>query len=201
MRFDHTKEQCVSVYVRRGDKHTEMTLIEDETVFFNLAKKLWDKLPDTGTQTPVMFIGKYLTLLPITLLPSYTILPTLSYPHSSLIPSSLLPLPLPPPLLPLTSLPLTLLPPPSYLTLIGSEDPKVIESAKRWGVASHWNVRYSNLFDRNNVSAFLNMDKQIELRKKSKLSHDEWEYFSMVKPTYSTLKYILNPHIYLLNPL
>jgi hypothetical protein len=94
MRFDHTKEQCVSVYVRRGDKHLEMKLIEDETVFFNLAKKLWDKLPDTGTQTPVMFIG--------------------------------------------------------------SEDPKVIESAKRWGELSHWNVRYSNLFDRNNVSAFLN---------------------------------------------
>jgi hypothetical protein len=40
MQFDQEAEQCVSVYVRRGDKHLEMKIIEDETVFFEAARSL-----------------------------------------------------------------------------------------------------------------------------------------------------------------
>jgi hypothetical protein len=64
MQFDMEKEICVSVYIRRGDKHLEMKMIEDETVFFEGAKMLWNnlKLNDSSTNIThqkdgIMFIG------------------------------------------------------------------------------------------------------------------------------------------------
>ncbi|KAJ1435210.1 hypothetical protein B484DRAFT_446216 [Ochromonadaceae sp. CCMP2298] len=118
MRFDQNNEQCVSVYIRRGDKHLEMKIIDDETKFFDMAKRLWDTLPATGTQQPVMFVG--------------------------------------------------------------SEDPGVMESAIRWGAASHWTVRYSDLFDRSAVSTHLNAEQMEKLRQTTGLQHDQWEYFAMI---------------------
>ena len=54
--FDHTKDQCVSVYIRRGDKHAEMKFVEDIDMFFNAAKRAWEhmrigspSLPKDGT--------------------------------------------------------------------------------------------------------------------------------------------------------
>jgi hypothetical protein len=59
--FNQEKEKCVSVYVRRGDKHLEMKLIDDFTVFFDSAKLLWQGLVDQGvaekTAPGVMFLG------------------------------------------------------------------------------------------------------------------------------------------------
>mmetsp|Transcript_2120 Transcript_2120/g.3747 ORF Transcript_2120/g.3747 Transcript_2120/m.3747 type:complete len:468 (+) Transcript_2120:35-1438(+) len=58
LQFDPNKEQCVSVYIRRGDKHLEMKLIKNETVFFETAKQLWQNLPNHDQQKqPVMFVG------------------------------------------------------------------------------------------------------------------------------------------------
>ena len=74
-RFDQEHEQCISVYVRRGDKHKEMKLIEDERKFFEAARLLWNNLaseykasaeagnaaPELGDgkqfQQPVMYFG------------------------------------------------------------------------------------------------------------------------------------------------
>ena len=58
MVFDKEKEKCVSVYVRRGDKHLEMKMIDDETMFFEGARTLWTNLKNQTTQPkPVMFVG------------------------------------------------------------------------------------------------------------------------------------------------
>jgi hypothetical protein len=39
--LDHNKEQCVSIYVRRGDKHVEMKFVS-VNVYLETAKMLWD---------------------------------------------------------------------------------------------------------------------------------------------------------------
>jgi hypothetical protein len=63
MRFNKETQQCVSVHIRRGDKHLEMKIIEDERVFFETAQVLWDRMKnDTGGPispgaAPIMFIG------------------------------------------------------------------------------------------------------------------------------------------------
>ena len=60
MAFDFNKEQCVSVHVRRGDKHLEMKVIEDETVFFETALQLWTNLKNITQSTQqrgVMYFG------------------------------------------------------------------------------------------------------------------------------------------------
>jgi hypothetical protein len=60
MTFDQENEQCVSVYVRRGDKHLEMNIIQDETLFFKQAQEFSKdfKTPSGQPQShPVMFIG------------------------------------------------------------------------------------------------------------------------------------------------
>jgi hypothetical protein len=60
MVFDKEKDQCVSVYIRRGDKHLEMEIIEDETIFFNQAKELSKhfKTPSGDVQQKgIMFLG------------------------------------------------------------------------------------------------------------------------------------------------
>jgi len=117
--FDREKEKCVSVYIRRGDKHLEMPLIMNETVFFEGAKGLWDNIPNHDQQKrPVMFVG--------------------------------------------------------------SEDPKVIDSAIAWGHDNNWKILYSNLFDRKKVSTHLNSDMQMKLKSQNKFVHHEWEYFSMI---------------------
>jgi len=43
MKWDHNKEQCVSVYIRRGDKHLEMKMEYNDTKFFALANTLWSR--------------------------------------------------------------------------------------------------------------------------------------------------------------
>lgn len=49
MAFDHERERCVSVYVRRGDKDLEMKLEQNDTMFFEAARVLWDRLPGAST--------------------------------------------------------------------------------------------------------------------------------------------------------
>lgn len=46
--FDTKKDECVSVYLRRGDKHKEMRLIDDFTQFFDSAKLLWKNMVAMG---------------------------------------------------------------------------------------------------------------------------------------------------------
>jgi hypothetical protein len=121
MAFDKEKEQCVSVYVRRGDKHLEMKIIEDEGVFFETAKQLMGHLTTTSgvpEEPGNMFIG--------------------------------------------------------------SEDPGVLDRAIAWGEKNKWNIKYSNLFDRHQVTTGLNATQQEEARKKNAFVHNEWEYFSMI---------------------
>jgi hypothetical protein len=60
MYFDKEKEQCVSVYARRGDKHLEMYILKNETIFFETAKELWNKMQprlDPSQARPIMFVA------------------------------------------------------------------------------------------------------------------------------------------------
>jgi len=66
MYFDKENEKCVSVYVRRGDKHLEMYILQNDTVFFETAKLLWNQNMNdddlkqqlsSQQQQPVMFIA------------------------------------------------------------------------------------------------------------------------------------------------
>jgi hypothetical protein len=62
MYFDKEKEQCVSVYIRRGDKHLEMYILKNETVFFETAKQLWNdnqmqQQHQLQQQQPIMFFA------------------------------------------------------------------------------------------------------------------------------------------------
>ena len=60
MLFDKEKEMCISVHVRRGDKHLEMKIIEDEKLFFDTALQLWNKLKNSTKTTQehgVMYVG------------------------------------------------------------------------------------------------------------------------------------------------
>ena len=60
MYFDKEKEQCVSVYARRGDKHLEMKVLMNETIFFETAKELWSNMQprlDPSQTQPIMFVA------------------------------------------------------------------------------------------------------------------------------------------------
>jgi hypothetical protein len=60
MRFDHNQQQCVSVHIRRGDKHLEMRMIDDETTFYNSGKSLWEGVKNRTHSTQekgIMFLG------------------------------------------------------------------------------------------------------------------------------------------------
>lgn len=60
MRFDQQIEQCVSVHIRRGDKHLEMKVIEDDTIFYEEARRLWENIKNRTHITQekgVIFLG------------------------------------------------------------------------------------------------------------------------------------------------
>jgi len=60
MYFNQDKEQCISLYVRRGDKELEMYLMKNDTIFFETAKELWNNLTprlNNNQQQPIMFVG------------------------------------------------------------------------------------------------------------------------------------------------
>jgi len=59
--FNPNKERCVSIYIRRGDKHVEMKLIKTYK-YLKVAKMFYDNglipgLPETNNSRPVIFIG------------------------------------------------------------------------------------------------------------------------------------------------
>lgn len=62
LQFNANKERCISVKIRRGDKHTEMEMVEDETEFFQAAAVIFDRLKAEEDQIalsqkqPVMFV-------------------------------------------------------------------------------------------------------------------------------------------------
>ena len=60
MYFNKETEQCVSVYIRRGDKHLEMYILKNETVFFETAKDLWNQMTprlNHEQEQPIMFMA------------------------------------------------------------------------------------------------------------------------------------------------
>ena len=115
---------CVSVYIRKGDKHVEMELREPQ-VYFKAAEDIWNRFNigssssgGGGKSNPIMFIG--------------------------------------------------------------SEDPAAIKEAKKWGLRHNWTVLHTNLFDRRDVSTWMNQTEQIQLRQRGLLKHHELEYLSML---------------------
>ena len=120
--FNPNKEKCVSIYIRRGDKHVEMKLVKTSE-YLDVAKKFFRKgfvpgLPEMNMSKPVAFVG--------------------------------------------------------------SEDPTAIDEAIAWGNQNNWKIIYTTLFDRKEVSAYMNNTEQVSLRSSKVAKHHELEYFSML---------------------
>lgn len=120
--FDHNKERCISVKIRRGDKHTEMEMIEDETEFFMAAQMLFDRLKAEGDhialsqKQPVMFVE--------------------------------------------------------------SEDPDVMESAKKWSAEHGWKMVYADIYDRRKESTtWMNKTEMVEAQRAHTFIRNPDEYF------------------------
>eukprot|EP01038_Epipyxis_sp_PR26KG_P011760 gene11760-15737_t len=63
---------------------------------------------------------------------------------------------------------------------VGSEDPYAINEAVEWGKHHHWQIMYTNLFDRHSISTHLNYTQQEILKKNQSFVHHDLEYFSMI---------------------
>jgi hypothetical protein len=145
--FHPKREQCVSVYVRRGDKHVEMPLVPFKR-YADAATYMWEKGYVTGRQE-----GNR----------SSTNLPTSASDYASGADvqeggsSQTMP-----------------------VMFIGSEDQNVIDEAIQWGQEHGWKIVYTNLFNRQSVSAHLNHTEQAALRKSKSSQHHQFEYLSML---------------------
>jgi hypothetical protein len=62
---------------------------------------------------------------------------------------------------------------------IGSEDPEVMSGSLQWGEANHWHVQYTNLIDRNTLSARLARPDS-EFFHPEVAAHHDLEYVSMI---------------------
>lgn len=120
--FDRSLERCVSVKIRRGDKHTEMVIIEDETEFFQAASVIFERLKSQGDrialkqQQPVMFVE--------------------------------------------------------------SEDPDVMESAKKWCEDNNWKMLYADIYDkRTESSGWMNKSEMRAAQKANTFIRNPDEYF------------------------
>jgi len=170
--FDESKERCISIYVRRGDKHVEMKMVEDE-IYFQTAKKMWDGDMVRGPDSPEaqinpgqgdggQFGGGKVTKVGeqavITLKPK-GVGSSSGGRYGEQIGDR----------------------DKSLRTIfIGSEDPNTIEFAKIWGKKNGWRILYTDLFDRRQVSAAYNHSVQADEKKTHTDRHHELEYFSML---------------------
>jgi hypothetical protein len=63
---------------------------------------------------------------------------------------------------------------------VASEDPVAISETVAWCLKKHWNVKYTNLFNRNDVSANKNFTIQQKERQTLSHVHHELEYLNML---------------------
>ena len=183
-RFDQEQELCISVYVRRGDKHKEMRIIEDETEFFEAARLIWDHLiaegattdeeemrmtewsetvrSDTGSagKDAAGAAGAAVTAGATSAgteeRGGASTAEVLSSDRSSNKIRQ------------------------SPIMYLGTEDPDVLDSALAWGKRNGWRVLYTSLFDRRSVDTWRNATEQQRLKNHHAFVHHPLEYFSMV---------------------
>mmetsp|Transcript_25713 Transcript_25713/g.25941 ORF Transcript_25713/g.25941 Transcript_25713/m.25941 type:complete len:162 (-) Transcript_25713:54-539(-) len=63
---------------------------------------------------------------------------------------------------------------------LASEDPRVVWEGRQWGATNAFQIFYTNLFDRRNVSAFLNYRASVNRIRRKTYRHHELEYLSML---------------------
>eukprot|EP01038_Epipyxis_sp_PR26KG_P014108 gene14108-18929_t len=69
---------------------------------------------------------------------------------------------------------------------ITTEDPAVLKEADEWGKANNWKILYTNLFHREDLTAYYTWAEQHERGKANK--HDDLEYTSMLLNLYYSLR-------------
>eukprot|EP01038_Epipyxis_sp_PR26KG_P011758 gene11758-15734_t len=168
--FNPKNDYCISLYVRKGDKHIEMKL-PDISVYLNIVENLINptiregmlKISQKDEIDSVVhsyhsnkrkrnhnlndvFIKAPLSNISIASIKHAVINDDINKPF----------------------------------LFIGSEDPKVISETINWTNTKNWGVLYTNLFDRNIVSAHLNWTQQKELKNNGKVNHHDYEYLSMI---------------------
>jgi hypothetical protein len=60
---------------------------------------------------------------------------------------------------------------------ITTEDPLVLEEAEAWGATNHWNIAYTELFDRAAMGAKISYEQK---KAGAHLVHNDLEYISML---------------------
>jgi hypothetical protein len=121
--FNIEEERCIAVYIRRGDKHVEMNIQKDTSMFFDAASLLWSTYITYNNHfhaehNPIMFLG--------------------------------------------------------------SEEPSVIVEGKEWSNIHHWKLLETELFNRSEVSTYLDYQTQAKLWGEHHPVHNEYEYLSMI---------------------
>lgn len=69
---------------------------------------------------------------------------------------------------------------------ITTEDPAVLVEADKFGANNNWQIKYTNLFNRADQTAYKTWDEQH--KKGSKAVHDDLEYMSMLLNLYYSLQ-------------
>ena len=152
---------CVSVYIRKGDKHVEMELREPK-VYFKAAEDMWNRFnigssSSSGGGSSSGSGGSGGSSSSSSSSSSSGSGGSSSSSSSSSGYSKSNP-----------------------IMFVGSEDPAAIKEAKKWGLRHNWTVLHTNLFDRRDVSTWLNQTEQIQLSQRGLLKHHELEYLSML---------------------
>lgn len=164
---------CVSIYMRRGDKHIEMEIERNTTVFLDTALRLWrnyyqqfqSSIENNSCITSIETLSDENGVS----IENSNIVCNISCTNSNVCS-------------PITESF-------SYFNIssdwiptffVGSEDPQAIEDAISWGNKHNYLIKYSNIFDRSTVSAHEDFHHQSTLLARKQLKHHPLEYFSLV---------------------
>jgi hypothetical protein len=167
----HDYRDCIAMFVRHGDKGVEMKLL-DFSVYRSIAEQMWHAglVPGASKYLHAMEVSEGLLQngqSHIHYQHNWTLETTTIYSPPSPSPFSATPTST-------TSTPLLN----NGTLFITTEDPAVLKEAEEWGTINHWNIVYTNLFDRSIQTAYKTWEEQH--RKGTRAIHDDLEYFSML---------------------
>jgi hypothetical protein len=155
-------EECVSTFVRHGDKGVEMTLLNFSS-YSNAVQLLWNNGLVPRSQSLLSSYNDEISNNISNIHNSIDQAIDIDYYqyHSNEILSS------------------------NGTLFLTTDDELVIEEAINWGKLYNWNIQYTNLFDRSKITASLTWHEKIRLKKHV---HDDYEYMSILLNLYYSLK-------------
>lgn len=155
-------EECISTFVRHGDKGVEMKLLNFSS-YSSAVQLLWNNglVPESYSILSSYNdeISKNISNIHKAIDQSYNVEYYLY--HSKEILSS------------------------NGTLFLTTDDELVIKEANSWGKSNNWNIQYTNLFDRSKITAALTWHEKSKLKYQI---HDNYEYMSILLNLYYSLK-------------